>query len=585
MPDWAGQHKHPSPRSRVLGTQTREAIARLAMANLLEPDVDEVDMSEGSLLGPASDPDAQATVSDFIDYTEYLPADLQRSLTLIGDLDARYLQAAQAVHQLTRTYGALPSLPKATRPNAVDLRRQISEQLHRAISARECAYAEARRLYDVVDRHFDRLGCIRTKLEGLGKSMLGLDSAADQESSARPEAAPARATVAPNTPTRLTLRLDSKENAVVPKLEQAEPEKKPIPLRLRVRADQEAAGHDSDVPTGDGEEDDADLDEYEAASRHVRPPASNAPKGSQQRPWLQLTELELARLRKRMKKNNTWQPSEVMINRELAMLGRGWEDYQRAREQGAAGPLPADLDRRDATSRPTRTLRSRGEGRAGSGAGVTGKDLARKRKLEEAVTDDNHGISGGEQRVLADDDPSVQPSGIAKESDAKRPLKGQSYMHHAPNPDTPVLKRTCLGSRRSKRPAPGPVTASQDGGTAVSVGRRKAKPRSAEQSGQTGSPPTSEQATSAAEVPDGTVGDAVLEPVDPNEPRYCICGDVSFGTMICCEDENCDKEWFHLECVGLTEVPNRSAKWYCPECRVKIAKVPADGIIRTTSRR
>lgn len=30
--------------------------------------------------------------------------------------------------------------------------------------------------------------------------------------------------------------------------------------------------------------------------------------------------------------------------------------------------------------------------------------------------------------------------------------------------------------------------------------------------------------------------DGVLEEIDPNEPRYCLCGDVSFGTMICCEN-------------------------------------------------
>jgi hypothetical protein len=28
----------------------------------------------------------------------------------------------------------------------------------------------------------------------------------------------------------------------------------------------------------------------------------------------------------------------------------------------------------------------------------------------------------------------------------------------------------------------------------------------------------------------------VLEEIDANEPRYCVCGDVSFGTMICCEN-------------------------------------------------
>lgn len=109
--------------------------------------------------------------------------------------------------------------------------------------------------------------------------------------------------------------------------------------------------------------------------------------------------------------------------------------------------------------------------------------------------------------------------------------------------------------------------------------------------------------------------EAAGEEIDPDEPRYCVCGDVSFGTMICCENADvsfsslggwdglllglvpgdfestlglslrveggfanvvfiwqCEKEWFHLECVGLLEPPGRRAKWYCPECRVKFGK-------------
>ena len=41
-------------------------------------------------------------------------------------------------------------------------------------------------------------------------------------------------------------------------------------------------------------------------------------------------------------------------------------------------------------------------------------------------------------------------------------------------------------------------------------------------------------------------------PVDPNEPKYCICNRVSFGEMIACENEGCAVEWFHFACVGLS---------------------------------
>ncbi|KAG1504744.1 hypothetical protein G6F46_001511 [Rhizopus delemar] len=53
--------------------------------------------------------------------------------------------------------------------------------------------------------------------------------------------------------------------------------------------------------------------------------------------------------------------------------------------------------------------------------------------------------------------------------------------------------------------------------------------------------------------------------VDPNEPIYCYCNQVSFGDMIACDGENCEKEWFHYACVGLVEPP--VGKWYCDYCK------------------
>ncbi|KAK5649700.1 hypothetical protein RI129_000729 [Pyrocoelia pectoralis] len=37
---------------------------------------------------------------------------------------------------------------------------------------------------------------------------------------------------------------------------------------------------------------------------------------------------------------------------------------------------------------------------------------------------------------------------------------------------------------------------------------------------------------------------------DPNEPRYCICNQVSYGDMVACDNEDCPSEWFHYPCVG-----------------------------------
>jgi len=53
--------------------------------------------------------------------------------------------------------------------------------------------------------------------------------------------------------------------------------------------------------------------------------------------------------------------------------------------------------------------------------------------------------------------------------------------------------------------------------------------------------------------------------IDPDEPRYCLCDQVSYGEMIGCDNDLCPIEWFHFGCMGLTAKPK--GKWYCPKCR------------------
>jgi hypothetical protein len=49
-----------------------------------------------------------------------------------------------------------------------------------------------------------------------------------------------------------------------------------------------------------------------------------------------------------------------------------------------------------------------------------------------------------------------------------------------------------------------------------------------------------------------------------SEPVYCICGEVSHGEMVQCDNEECITEWFHMPCVGLKKPPIKT--WYCPDC-------------------
>ncbi|KAI1139813.1 hypothetical protein F5Y05DRAFT_380171 [Hypoxylon sp. FL0543] len=62
--------------------------------------------------------------------------------------------------------------------------------------------------------------------------------------------------------------------------------------------------------------------------------------------------------------------------------------------------------------------------------------------------------------------------------------------------------------------------------------------------------------------------------VDADEPLYCYCNGVSYGEMVACDADDCEREWFHLDCVGLKAAPPSNMKWYCDNCkdRIKTAK-------------
>ncbi|KAE8145640.1 hypothetical protein BDV25DRAFT_164226 [Aspergillus avenaceus] len=731
---------------------------------------DSDDDAGGVILDGPFDPDAQATVTDYIDYTEYLPADLIRSLTLIRGLDERYLEAAQGVHDLAKTFGQLPDLPPDGRPDARALRKDISSQLDRAINARESAYAEACRLYDVVDRHFSRLDCIKQKLEALPKPP-PVEAAPSQPVATTKRGRPTRKADDAAPTTRITLRLDSHDHT-----------KSSSTLKSRTRRSvlsaEHLAGLHPDSPIASTEHSDVEFESKvvppespaetattpgrkEKQSRRARtsvgththsgvanistsnalamlkPPPEDAKPGSEDMPWLRLTEWEMTKLRKKMKKNAVWQPSEVMIHRELALRGRGWEAYRaakaqaetdgiefvdcddimnnyipgklmkrseatkdtegtfetklsnrgmklneakklkrenQAREQAAAAAAEAEFVKRhghivspvkvpptngDLTpaSKASRTTKKRkSEGSPVMEATVTSivdaearstlRSSSKRHKTSDtpmetnasssssasisasasassaptttptvtapaivaeptdvkqtpppaSPVESNHSVPPPAAPALAEDPPitttinttttppvtrppsrrretaaSAEPAPTLSLATVGRELRRKSATpaRKTPVPDVSRAASVSAPNRRRKRPAPGPVSSGQDGGAAVSYGRRKAKP-------------------SKKRLPkDGGIRideDGVLEEIDPGEPRYCLCGDVSFGTMICCENPDCDREWFHLDCVGLSEVPSRTAKWYCPECRVKFNK-GTDGIVKLNPRR
>ena len=58
--------------------------------------------------------------------------------------------------------------------------------------------------------------------------------------------------------------------------------------------------------------------------------------------------------------------------------------------------------------------------------------------------------------------------------------------------------------------------------------------------------------------------------VDPDEPRYCVCNQISYGEMVGCDNSDCPIEWFHYACVGISEPPK--GKWYCPQCTASMKR-------------
>ncbi|KAJ4348696.1 uncharacterized protein N0V89_010074 [Didymosphaeria variabile] len=307
---------------------------------------------------PVANPDAQTTVNDFLDYTEFFPSDLVRSLRLIGDLDQTYVDATQTVHQLTVKYGKLPTIPAGERPDPVALRKEIALALDKAIYARESSYAEASRLYEVAERHKHRIGIIKRKLQaqpeppsrdptpvpvspqalrGVNRNFttphlrLTFDGRFGGSSTARPRDRKKSRVPLPGARIRTASFSDSDDSevrfnadlAIAPKRLKDYKDKAPRPPKVRVRP----PGSGTNVHSSF-----AGISTSNALAR-LSPPPENARPGSKWAPWFKLTEYEMAVLRKKMKKNAVWTPSETMIKRQLEAGGRGQEAYEKERKR------------------------------------------------------------------------------------------------------------------------------------------------------------------------------------------------------------------------------------------------------------
>lgn len=308
----------------------------------------------------AVDPDAQAAVTDFLDYTEYLPSDLIRSLSLIRGLDETYYNQADALNDLTKLYGSVPNLEPSMRPNVQDLRLQILSTLDSALNAQESAYAEACRLFDVADRHHNRLRSISAKLKAIPKppsrdptpqpptstqkrSRTGREIKPGARLTLNPPRTGAVATAILGRPRgrRVTVPgevlppYDPDEAIASTEVSDWESPPPPSPPRpmLKLKQPKLPKEKEKEKDKSHPVEKPPRAPREHATYKKPTPPPEDAELGSQHRPWTHLTEFEMYKLRKKMKKNHTWDPSPIMIRRELEDRGRGLDNYNRARAE------------------------------------------------------------------------------------------------------------------------------------------------------------------------------------------------------------------------------------------------------------
>ena len=296
--------------------------------------------------------DAQTIITDFLDFTDYLPSDAVRSLTLIGKLDETYTDASIRLNELTTTWGKLPTLPASARPSPAKLRKEISESLEQSVSSRVFAHAEAVRMSENVNRHYNKANILLEKLQSMmdnypteeQQAKSPIISRSPQMSRAKPSGPGA-----PKVQRRRIPRITVPGEVLAPydieyanftddsessdDLSDAPPQRRtPGPAqRIKIVSNKpkNSGRAPKQVPSSDF------MSAAHAANQAAlrRPPPPDAVIGSADAPWLQLTDYELAKLRKRMKKNATWTPSETMIARELKALGRGPDAYREAKKQ------------------------------------------------------------------------------------------------------------------------------------------------------------------------------------------------------------------------------------------------------------
>lgn len=147
-----------------------------------------------------------------------------------------------------------------------------------------------------------------------------------------------------------------------------------------------------------------------------------------------------------------------------------------------------------------------------------------------------------------------------KESEKKRKRQVADEDLHPPHSahDEKPIKQTISSSHGKARPS------TSDGLSVTALqtpNKRGARKRADSHAALVGATPTTRAMKieePEEEVPVAEDEDADADAEDDgeeDEPVYCYCQQVSYGEMVACDAENCPREWYHLDCVGLQQAP------------------------------
>lgn len=143
--------------------------------------------------------------------------------------------------------------------------------------------------------------------------------------------------------------------------------------------------------------------------------------------------------------------------------------------------------------------------------------------------------------------------------------------------DTAAYSSSALANTLTQTLAPAAASDSRGGGRKTKGNTKSSNHQSSSSSSSSSlsscsssSALAQELSQQASALPEAEANSQVDWNYDPNEPRYCICNQVSYGEMVGCDNQDCPIEWFHYGCVGLTEAPK--GKWYCPQCTVAMKR-------------